>query len=120
MADLGTTYGASGKSSIEKSSGENSSLIKVTSESSDNIFIIDNNTFTSTSVDSIDSNLGDIIPNTSTTYFIMRGKDVDCVGTVYRFWTVTGSPDTDASEYAGVKCGISSLQDIIVVFKYTQ
>lgn len=53
-------------------------------------------------------------------YFLMRGKDVDCITTTYKFWTVTGAPDTDASEYVGAKCGASALQDIIVVFKYTQ
>lgn len=119
MADLGITYGLSGKSLIENASGENNSLTKTTSENNYNIKYdsIDSKT---SSVDSVDSDLGITNPDTTTTYFIMRGKDIDCVGVVYRFWTVTGSPDTDASEYAGVKCGATALQDIIVVFKYTQ
>lgn len=54
-----------------------------------------------------------------TTFYIMRGKDVDC-GTsppTMRTWTVTDTPDTDGSFYDGPKCGVSPLEDIVVVKK---
>lgn len=49
-------------------------------------------------------------------YYLMRGKDIDCVGPnpTYRVWVVEGSPDTTGSLYLGVKCGLSPLQDIVV------
>lgn len=120
MADLGTTYGFSGKSTIEKSSGENSSLEKVTSEITENKYIIDDNVFNTISLDSVDSAIGSVVPDTVTNYFVMRGRDVDCVGIVYRFWTVTSNPDTTGASYIGAKCGVSPLADIIVAFKYVQ
>ncbi len=50
-----------------------------------------------------------------TTYFLMRGHDVDCVTQpTYRYWTVTGTPDTTGSHYGGTKCGASPLADIVV------
>lgn len=54
-----------------------------------------------------------------TTFYIMRGKDVDC-GTsppTMRTWTVTDSPDTTGAFYTGPKCGASALADIVVVKK---
>lgn len=54
-----------------------------------------------------------------TTFYIMRGKDVDC-GTsppTMRTWTVTDTPDTTGEFYDGVKCGASPLADIVVVKK---
>lgn len=53
-----------------------------------------------------------------TTYYVMRGKDVDCGPITYRTWTVTGGPDTTGSQYSGPKCGGSPLEDIVVVFTY--
>jgi len=55
----------------------------------------------------------------ATLYFIMRGRDVDCGSVTYRSWTVSGTPDTTGSQYAGTKCGASALTDIVVVFTYT-
>lgn len=52
------------------------------------------------------------------TYYLMRGRDVDCGSVTYRFWTVTGSPDTTGSQYVGSKCGSSPLTDIVIVKKY--
>lgn len=119
MADLGSTLRVSGKSTIEKASGGSSSDM-VTSDKLESKFISDVTSFLITSVDSGSLNLGDTTPTTSTTYFVMRGRDIDCVGVVYRFWTVTNNPDTTGASYVGVKCGLSSLTDIIVAFKYVQ
>lgn len=66
------------------------------------------------------STVSTIEPNTSITYFVMRGKDTECMSVTYYTWIVTGSPDTDGSEYAGPKCGLDPLADIVVLFKYTQ
>lgn len=52
------------------------------------------------------------------TYYVMRGKDVDCGPITYRTWTVTGGPDTTGSQYSGPKCGANPLEDIVVVFTY--
>jgi len=74
-----------------------------------------------TSIDvTFNSVVSTIEPNTSITYFVMRGKDTECVSVTYYTWVVTGSPDTDGSEYSGPKCGTDPLEDIIVLFKYTQ
>lgn len=53
----------------------------------------------------------------TTTFYIMRGKDVDCGSVTYRTWTVTSEPDTTGALYSGPKCGASALQDIIIVKK---
>lgn len=55
----------------------------------------------------------------SVIYYVMRGRDVDCIPVTYRTWTVTGSPDATGSQYLGAKCGINPLTDIVVVHKYT-
>jgi hypothetical protein len=47
-------------------------------------------------------------------HYLMRGKDIDCGPTTYRYW-VTTSPDPTGSQYVGIKCGVSALQDIIIV-----
>jgi hypothetical protein len=52
------------------------------------------------------------------TYYVMRGKDIDCVPVTYRIWTVLGAPDTAGSYYTGVKCGSSPLADVTIVSKY--
>ena len=52
------------------------------------------------------------------TYYVMRGKDIDCVPVTYRVWTVLGAPDTTGSYYTGVKCGSSPLTDVTIVSKY--
>lgn len=60
------------------------------------------------------------LPQAIVTYYVMRAKDPDCGTTTYVTWVVQDSPDTDASEYIGSKCGMNSLEDIIVLFKYSQ
>lgn len=65
-------------------------------------------------------NIGALDPETVTTYFVMRGRDTECMSVTYYTWIVTGSPDTDGSEYSGPKCGLDPLADIVVLFKYTQ
>jgi hypothetical protein len=45
----------------------------------------------------------------------MRGRDVDCVTLTYRYWNSVGAPDLSASLYAGPKCGVSALADVVVV-----
>jgi hypothetical protein len=65
-------------------------------------------------------NIGNLEPETVTTYFVMRGRDTECVSVTYYTWVVTGAPDTDGSEYSGPKCGTDPLEDIVVLFKYTQ
>ncbi len=57
--------------------------------------------------------------HTLTTYFVMRGRDVDCGSVTYRTWTVAGSPDVSGAQYSGPKCGGSSLTDIVVIDKYS-
>lgn len=80
-------------------------------------------------VDDIESNLeaemaslcGQAGGSSLTTFYIMRGRDVDC-GTsppTYRVWTVTDEPDTTGAFYDGAKCGATALQDIVVVKKIT-
>lgn len=63
------------------------------------------------------SEVGAGIPS-QLTYYVMRGRDVDCVGLTYRYWVVVGSADTTGSQYTGAKCGVSALQDIIIINKY--
>lgn len=118
MADLGNIYGTSGKSNIQLAVGEINGT-GFSSEFNKNSYLDDSYELSSTPID-FKSNISNVIPNVMTTYFVMRGKDVDCVGIVYRTWTVTGAPDTTGAQYIGTKCGVSSLQDIIVLFKYTQ
>lgn len=65
--------------------------------------------------------LASIAPGeTLTTYYVMRAKDPDCMGTTYVTWISLNAPDSDGSEYAGYRCGASPLEDIIILFKYTQ
>lgn len=52
------------------------------------------------------------------TYYVMRGRDIDCVPITYRIWTVVTSPDTNGLYYTGPKCGASALADITIVAKY--
>lgn len=48
-----------------------------------------------------------------TTYYFMRAQDPDCLPTVtYRYWTVTGTPDTTGALYIGTRCGASPLTNI--------
>lgn len=59
-------------------------------------------------------------PGTSlTTYYVMRGRDVDCGSLTYRTWTVQNAPDITGAQYAGPKCGASALAEIIVIQKYS-
>lgn len=51
--------------------------------------------------------------------YLMAARDPDCAGPLptYRYWTVTGEPDFDASEYIGARCGATPLADIVVLDK---
>lgn len=56
-----------------------------------------------------------IIENPAATrFYLMRGKDIDCVSTTYRVWVVREIPDTDAIFFSGIKCGSSPLSDIVI------
>jgi len=63
------------------------------------------------------TNLCGISGVSSTTFYVMRGKDIDCGGITYRTWTVTDEPDLTGALYSGPKCGASPLQDIVIVKK---
>ncbi len=54
-----------------------------------------------------------------TTYYVMRGRDVDCGVITYRTWTVQNAPDTTGAQYVGTKCGASALTDIVVIQMYS-
>lgn len=54
-----------------------------------------------------------------TKYYFMRGRDVDCVGLVYRTWVVVDDPDFTASRYTGAKCGASPLAEIVIAGVWT-
>lgn len=56
---------------------------------------------------------------TLTTYYVMRGRDVDCGIITYRTWTVQNAPDTTGAQYVGTKCGASALTDIVVIQTYS-
>lgn len=47
--------------------------------------------------------------------YIMRGRDVDAVGVVYRLWLVYATPDLVGSSYTGPKSGLSPLADITIL-----
>jgi hypothetical protein len=50
-----------------------------------------------------------------TTYFLMRARDPDCVTQpTYVYWKVTGTPDSTGSQYAGSRCGVHPLVEIVV------
>ena len=48
------------------------------------------------------------------TVFIMVGRDLDCVGVVYRTWQTTGAPDYAATQYTGTRCGVTPLSNVTV------
>ena len=49
--------------------------------------------------------------------FRMQGRDVDFTGPapLYRYWTVSGSPDFAGARYTGPKSGASPLAEIVQV-----
>jgi hypothetical protein len=50
-----------------------------------------------------------------TIYYLMRARDPDCVSQpTYVYWVVTGAPDPTAAQYAGSRCGVHALVDIVV------
>ena len=53
-------------------------------------------------------------------YYVMRGRDIDCVPVTYRTWTVINTPDTTGVQYSGPKCGSNPLTDIVVTYSYTR
>jgi hypothetical protein len=55
----------------------------------------------------------------STTYYYMRGKDVDCGTVTYRYWVVTQTPDPLGAQYVGSKCGGSVFADVVVEHTWT-
>lgn len=55
----------------------------------------------------------------SITYYLMRGRDVDCASLTYRSWVVTDSPDFSASQYSGTRCGVTALAEIIILETWT-
>lgn len=117
MVDNGETSGTLGQSNIALASGKlNNNFIKVENKiylNKDLINFIYIDTTYSAAISTIE-------PQTTTTYYVMRAKDPDCGVTTYVTWIVTGTPDSDASEYAGSKCGANPLTDIVVLFKYTE
>lgn len=48
-------------------------------------------------------------------WYEMRGRDQDCPTLTYRYWRVSGSPDLTGTSYAGPKCGLNPLVEIIVL-----
>lgn len=59
-------------------------------------------------------------PARFTTYYLMRGRDIDCSPSlVYRTWVVINEPDPTGSQYSGAKCGASSLRNIVVAASWT-
>jgi hypothetical protein len=52
--------------------------------------------------------------------YLMRARDVDCVGVAYVYWKVSFRPDLTAAQYAGARCGVTPLTDITVVGKLTR
>jgi hypothetical protein len=58
--------------------------------------------------------------STTVTHYLMRARDPDCVTQpTYVYWTVTGAPDTTGSHYAGSRCGVDPLVDIVVEVTWT-
>ena len=55
-----------------------------------------------------------------TNYYAMRAIDPDCLTLTYVAWVVTGNPDTTGIQYAGPRCGISPLSDIIITAKWQE
>jgi hypothetical protein len=55
-----------------------------------------------------------------TTYYLMRARDPDCGSLTYRYWVVTGSPDTTGSKYTGARCGSDPLVDIVIEVTWKQ
>lgn len=54
-----------------------------------------------------------VTPASTTTYYFMRGQDLDCLPTItYRYWTVTDVPDTSALQYSGTRCGVTPLAGV--------
>lgn len=51
------------------------------------------------------------------TYYLMRAQDADCPLT-YRVWVVVDTPDFNAEQYTGTKCGISPLTNIIIAAQW--
>ncbi len=48
------------------------------------------------------------------TYYKMRARDVDCGSLTYRTWVVSGVPDPTGALYAGARCGVTALADVII------
>jgi len=49
-------------------------------------------------------------------YYVMRGRDSNAAGVVYRSWTVVSQPDYDATFYTGPYSGVSlNLTDVTVI-----
>jgi hypothetical protein len=44
----------------------------------------------------------------------MQAVDPDCGPLTYRTWVVTGAPDFAAAQYAGARCGVTPLTNVVV------
>lgn len=53
------------------------------------------------------------------TYYLMRGKDIDCGVITYRVWISPNAPDTTGALYTGTRCGATPLTDIVVTSQFT-
>lgn len=87
-------------------------------------FVFANGTFNypvvSTNIPVLIPTIRDTVPGAATTtYYYMRGKDVDCGSLTYRFWVVTGAADATGALYVGSKCGASPFSDIVVEHTWT-
>lgn len=47
--------------------------------------------------------------------YFMRGKDVDCGPLTYRYWVSYGQADLSGARYDGTRCGVSPLEDIVIL-----
>lgn len=48
------------------------------------------------------------------TLYAMRGRDVDCMGIVYRTWVVENTPDFTGAQYTGPRCGVTPFTEVVV------
>lgn len=118
MADNGATSACDQYTYISLANGSYYTFDKYAKTNNYSESIKDHNDFQSQDVTFV-TGLFPSEVTTTTTYFIMRGKDVDCLTTTYRTWKVADTPDTTGAQYVGTKCGLTNLADIIVLLKIT-
>ncbi|MCZ2224610.1 MAG: hypothetical protein LC122_13375 [Chitinophagales bacterium] len=118
MADNGQTGVCDQHSYISLATGPYYTFDKYAKTTSYSESIKDHNDFKSQDVTFVTG----LFPSevvTTITYFIMRGRDVDCPTITYRTWKVQDTPDSTGAQYSGTKCGPTNLADIIVLLKIT-